>query len=70
MESPAIHILAGENVCIQVIRPTQMSSRWRPGTGFGSHPVPVSTGLKTIEREARRPVELLWRFAGSARRRT
>ena len=45
--SPAIHIFAGENVCIQVIRPMQLAAafacvqRSRMASGV------VSTGLKT-----------------------
>ena len=45
--SPAIHILAGENVCIQVIRPTQASLELASRHSRRMASGVVSTGLKT-----------------------
>ena len=53
--SPAIHILAGENVCIQAITPMQPSSR----VGLEHHrrmaPESVSTGFHDDSARRRRP---------------
>ena len=45
--SPAIHILAGENVCIHVIRPMQFGAELASWQMSWIAPAPVSTGLNT-----------------------
>ena len=45
--SPAIHILAGLNVCIQVISPTQLGSRLASAASRRMPSASVRTGLTT-----------------------
>jgi hypothetical protein len=47
MDKPLIHILAGENVCIQVIRPMQFFEVFASVHNSVIESGVVSTGLKT-----------------------
>ncbi|OPZ71409.1 MAG: hypothetical protein BWY82_01729 [Verrucomicrobia bacterium ADurb.Bin474] len=46
-ESPPIHILAGENVCIQQMRPAHLSSTLASAQSFRIASGPVRTDLNT-----------------------
>src|SRR6185295_7184784 len=69
---PAIHILAGENVCIQVMRPTHASSAFASRHSRRISSGPVSTGLTTtltgIAGAASRPVTIAAASSATVRR--
>ena len=70
--SPVIHILAGENVCIQAITPRQSGSALASSITRRMAAASVSTGFPTISADSRpvpveRPLDLL-RLVGDLRR--
>ncbi len=54
VSSPVIHILAGENVCIQAITPMQSRSAFASSITWRIAPESVRTGLPTISALSRR----------------